>query len=261
MKRKVAAVISLILILAASLNCFAQKAPQSYMELSVTGAWGIFTKNMQDRELLDSVGKSAEDINEILESTGSESVIINRETGAQIYLKVSKNDLSHELWNITTADNQYITENLNKILYDGFSMDGFNYRGEDVTINDYAYMKFITASGSTFYDDGAHGVVCGGSFVNGNAIVFMMITENIAPTEEEIEAVKEIASGVSFTVIKDKTDETKHGEETEEKDVFHYILGGFGALVVIIFCAYMIARMRTNNEEAEVKNELEEKER
>ena len=262
MKRTVAALVLLILILTASSGCLAKESPQSYMELSVTGAWSIYTKDMKDEELLASVKKSAEEINEILNNTGSESVIINRETGAQIYVKINKNELSYKLWDIKETDNSYITENLKTILYDGFLMNGLNYQDENVAINDYAYMKFITVSGSTYYNGKAHGVVCGGSFVNGNSIVFMMLTQDTVPKEEEIAAVNEIASGVSFTVIKEKTAEVTPDKAAEEKNVFNYILGGFGALVVIIFCAYMIARMRTKDEEVEEpKNSEERKEK
>ncbi len=258
MKKRITAIISVILIFAMSFMCCATVLPQSYMEISVTEPFGIFTKNMQDEKMLASVGKSAEEINEILESTGSESLIINKETGAQIYVKVVKNDLSYELWNISKVQNEYINENLKNILYDGFLMEGFNYQDENVIINDYAYMKFITVSGSTYSDNGARGVVCGGTFVNGNAIVFTMLTDSVVPTEEEIKAVNDIASGVSFTVIKEKTDEKIKENKKEEQDIFNYILGGFGALVIIIFCACMIVKMRTKDEDEEKPENSEE---
>lgn len=260
MKKTVATVVTLIMILSANLICLAQESPTAYMELSTTGAWKIFTKNMQDKDLLKAVDKSAEEINEILGSTGSESVIINKETGAQIYLKVKKNDLSYELWNISDSDNAYITENLKKIVYDGFSMESFNYQDEDVAINDYAYMKFITIPGSAYINSNVHGVVCGGTIVNGSAIVFTMIAENYTPTAEEIKALDDIAQGVSFTVIKEKSDDILVDGEQKESDVFTYILGGFGALVLIIFCVYMIVRMKSSDEEKEIENEKIEQE-
>lgn len=263
MKKFTAILISLILILSASFVCTAQNSPKSYMELSATDPWCILSKDMEDTEILKAVSKSAEDINEILESTSSESVIINRETGAQIYLKVRKNDTSHDLWNISDVDDVYLMENLDMIFSDGFSVADFNYKPEDVTINNYSYMKFIMASGSTYQKDvGAHGIVCGGTFVNGNAIVFTMVTKELQPTEEEIKAVENIASGVSFTVIKDKTDEKAQEDNGAGADVFNYILGGFLAIVVIIFCVYMIVRMKNNDqsEETEEIKEDEEKE-
>lgn len=251
-------IIFCILMLMVSLNsvAFAENFPQEYMEITVDGDFKIFTKDMQDKELLDAVGKSAADINEILEQTGSESVIINQKTGAQIYLKVKENDTSYDLWNMSNIDNEYLMENIDMIFSDGFFLEGFNYKAEDVRITDYAYMKFILASGSTYQDKSAHGLVCGGSFVNGKAVVFTMVTEGVTPTQEEISAVESIASGVSFTVIKDKTDADITGEEKAETDVFNYILGGFGAIVIIIFCVYMIVRMK-NNEQDEEKEEVQ----
>ena len=65
---------------------------------------------------------------------------------------------------------------------------------------------------------------------------------------------------VSFTVIKEKTDIVKTNEIKEEKDVFHYILGGFGALVLVIFCVYVIMRMKSTDkeDEEEIAEEKEE---
>lgn len=248
MKKTTTLLIAIIMILLASPLCFAENSPQAYMELTTTGAWNIFTKDMQDKALLDAVDKSAEEINEILESAGSESVIINRDTGAQIYLKVEKNDVSYEMWNISDIENLHITENLKRIVYDGFLMDSFNYRDEDVEIDDYTYMKFITIPGSAYVNGEVHGIVCGGTIVNGSSVVFTMLTENYVPTQEEIDAVKGIAKGVSFTVIKDKAETNKVNIEQPQKDVFNYILGGFGALVLIIFCVYMIMRMKSSEE-------------
>ena len=263
MKSKAAILIVLIIMILASTSALAQNEPEAYMEISATDEWGIFTKNMQDAELLSSVGKSTQEINEILSSTGSESVIINKQTGAQIYLKVEKNDLSYELWNISDCENVYITENLKRIVYDAFLMDSFNYQDEDVKIDDYAYMKFITIPGSAYLNEDAHGLVCGGTIVNGNAIVFTMVTNDIKPTEEEINAIGDIAKSVSCTVIKEKTEELIKDKNPGEKDVFNYILGGFGALVLIIFCVYMIMRMKGKEKEdeaEEIKEEQEEKE-
>ncbi len=251
MKRIVIALVTLCLMCSSAGNSFAQESPQAYMELSATSPWSIFTKNMDDKELLEAVGKSSEEINEILKSTDSESLIINRETGAQIYLSVKKNDLSYELWNIADLDNDYITKNLNSLVYDGFMMESLNYKDEDVLINDYAYMKLVTVSGSAYFDGLVHGVICSGTCVNGYSIVFTMISEGDKPTEEEISEVNDIASSVSFTVIKDKETEPLAQEPEREEDVFNYILGGFAALVVVIFCGYMIMRMKNKGEEDE----------
>ena len=248
MKMKKIALVTLILLLSLNSLCFATESPQAYMEITTTDGWHIYTKNMQDEALLSAVEKSTEEINDILEKTGSESVIINEETGAQVYVKVKKNEKTQDLWNISDTDNSYIKENIKTIVYDAFLMGAFNYQDEDVTIDDYAYLKLVTVPGSAYYDEDVHGVVCGGTVVNGSAIVFTMITENNFPTEEEIKAVKELAKGVSFTVIKEKENTVATDKKQEESDVFHYILGGFGALVLVIFCAYMIVRMKNKEE-------------
>lgn len=241
----------LVLFITVSLMCqaYAKNVPDSYMELSVTGDWHIFSKDMDNSELLDAVGMSSGQINKILKDSGSESVIINSKTGEQVFVKVTKNDLSRELWNIQDADNAYLTENIDKIISDGFNVSGLDFAHENVSIEDCVYMKQITVYGSTFYQGAGHGIVVSGTFVNGYAIVFMSETTETAPTEEEISEVKKLLSGVSFTVIKDKTNEKSDGKG-KDSDVFGFILGGFGALVVIIFCAYMIERLR-HKEEAE----------
>lgn len=249
MKTKATVLIILIMIVFGSFTGFAQEIPDSYMEFSATGEWNIFTKNMEDKELLSSVGKSAEEINEILNKTGSESLIVNKTTGAQIYLKIVKNDLSYELWNIQNTDNGYIKENLKSIVYDAFSLKSFNYQDEDVKINDYAYMKFLTIPGTAFAEEKGHGVIAGGTVVNGNAVVFTMVTNDITATDEEIHSVEEIAKSVSFTIIKDKEDSVLSNGNDGTDDVFDYVLGGFGALVLIIFCVYAITKIKVSDKE------------
>lgn len=257
MKRIIAVFLVLFVISSASMSVCAQNVPDSYMELSVTGDWHIFSKDMENKELLDAVGMSSGQINEILKDSGSESVIINSKTGEQVFVKVMKNDLSYELWNIQNADDAYLLENISKIIEEGFNVSGFDFAQENVSIENCAYMKQITIHGSTFYKGSGHGIVISGTFVNGYAIVFMSETAETAPDVEEILKVKELLSGVSFTVIKDKTDE-KFNDSGKEGDVFGFILGGFGALVVIIFCAYMIERLRHKEETPEDAEEIKE---
>lgn len=259
MKTKVVVLFILIMMVLSDTLCFAKDLPESYMEISASNDWGIFTKDMDDKDLLLSVDKTKEEINDILSSSGSESLIINKKTGAQIYLKIEKNELSNELWNICDAENSDLQSRLKEIVYDAFKMGTFDYQDENVLINDYAYAKFITISGTAYINERAHGVIAQGTVVNGNSIVFTMVTKDTKPTYEEISAVSEIAQSVSFTVIKEKTNYVKPDEVKEEKDVFHYILGGFGALVLIIFCIYVIMRMRSTDKEDE-EDIIEEKE-
>lgn len=254
MKRIVSVVLVLFIIALAGVGVCAQTVPDSYMELSVTGDWHIFSKDMTDEALLDAVDMSASDINKILEDSGSESLIINSATGAQVFVKVHKNELSRQLWNIQETDNAYIMENVGTILADGFNVTELDYIPENVAIKDSAYLKQVSVYGSTFYSGTGHGIVVSGTFVNGYAVVFMMESADVSPTEEEVLQVNELMSGVSFTVIKDK-DISVPDEAESESDVFTYILGGFGALVVIIFCAYMIERLRHKEEISEETKE------
>lgn len=259
MKTKVVVLYILIMMVLGCFTCFAKDVPESYMEISASNDWAIFTKDMDDKDLLSSVDKTKEEINDILSSSGSESLIINKKTGAQIYLKIEKNELSNELWNICDAENSDLQSRLKEIVYDAFKMGTFDYQDENTTINDYVYAKFITIPGTAYINEKAHGVIAQGTVVNGNSIVFTMVTKDTKPTDEEISAVSEIAQSVSFTVIKEKTNYVKPDEIKEEKDVFHYILGGFGALVLIIFCVYVIMRMRSTDKEDE-EEIIEEKE-
>ena len=62
MKRKVV-VFALLIMILANFSCFAKEVPESYMEISASSDWGIFTKDMDDTELLSSVDKTKEEIN------------------------------------------------------------------------------------------------------------------------------------------------------------------------------------------------------
>ena len=257
MKKTIAVILALFMMVSVTCMCYAQVAPDAYMELSVTGDWYIFSKDMEDEELLDAVGMSVGQINKILEDSSSESVIINSVTGAQVFVKVLNNQMSHDLWNIQGTDDAYLMENIDRILSEGFYVAGLDYGNENIVIQDSAYMKQITVHGSTFFGGEGHGIAVSGTFVNGHAIVFMMETAETEPTQEEVSQVKELLSGVSFTVIKDK-DDGLYKDKGNERDVFHYILGGFGAIVVIIFCAYVIERMKHKDDEADTSEESEE---
>ncbi len=258
MKKIISAIMAFAMMISLTSMTYAQNMPDSYMELSVTGDWHIFSKDMDNPELLEAVGMSSGQINEILSDSGSESVIINSKTGEQVFVRVLKNDLSYGLWNIQDTDNGYLLENSGTIISEGFGVSELDYAQENVSIDDCAYMKQMTVFGSTFYNGKGHGIVVSGTFVNGYAIVFTAKTAEMAPTEEEVVKVKELLSCVSFTVIKDKTGE-KNDSTEKTTDVFNYILGGFGALVVIIFCAYMIERLRHKDEtESDIEESKEE---
>lgn len=258
--KKIITAIVMIMMLSGVVSAGASaNAPDAYMELSVTGNWHIFSKDMEDEQLLEAVDMSASDINKILKDSGSESVIINSETGAEVYVKVLKNDISRELWNIQDTDNTYITDNIDTILSDGFNVSELDFALENLTFRDCAYMKQITVHGSTYYDGEGHGVVVSGTIVNGYAISFMMKTNEIVPSEEEVTEVSELCSGISFTVIKDKSNEPV-ADDGGETDAFGYILGGFGAIIVIIFCAYMIERIKHKDDDDKKSKVSEQKE-
>ncbi len=254
MKKIYAIILTLALIIASKTVCVAG-TNSSYMALSATGDWKIFTKNMEDKALLDAVGLSARQINESLENTGSQSLIINLKTNAKIYVQQKNSNLSHQLWNIEQTDDQYIRDNIASIVSDGFLISDLDYKKENVRINSFQYMKFITIPGSV-HSSGTRGVVYGGTFVNGDAIVFVMNAEGEYPTEEEIASVEKIAADVSFTNIKEKTDMPADSDNQTSNGIMGYVLGGAGALLIGMFCIYIITNIsRKDTDETEEDTE------
>ena len=249
MKRLFAALLAIVMIIGSSCMCLA--ADEAFMGLSATGDWYIFSKNMENKELLDAVDKSAREINEMLENTRSESMFVNAKTNAVIYVKVDENDKSRELWNISKTDDSYLFQNLNSIMHNGFLMHDLDYKTEDVRISTVnPDFKQIIIPGSAGYEDSAHGMIVSGTFVNGKAISFVMETAGNMPTEEEIEALEEVTKGVEITKFRDKGVE-KSEEVKGGKNSSRLLIGGIIALVVVALGLLAMRKMRTGDEQDE----------
>ena len=106
MKRIFAVLLALVVLI--STYCVSAATDEAFMGLSATGDWYIFSKNMENKELLNAVDMSAREINQILENTRSESMFVNAKTKAVIYVKVDDNNKSRELWNISKTDNSHL---------------------------------------------------------------------------------------------------------------------------------------------------------
>ena len=251
--KKLLTLIITMLILVMGVSVFAEDA---YMGFSVSEGWYVFSRDMKDQNLLQSIDMSAAKVNEILENSGSEYLLINPSKNRDIYVKVESNDLSYDYFNLKESTDEHLMENLRELVYDAFLLKGFNYNDAGVVITDYPQMKFVTIPGHTFYDDGKKGILFGGTVVNGKAIGFTMYLDSDEVEDGDVALMQEVASTVTFTVIKDKT-EVSPEKVTEEKSqtALEFMVGGFGAIVVIIICIYVIERMRNKDEAEETKIE------
>lgn len=254
--KKVLTLIITMLILA--MSTFSAFATDAYMGFSVSEDWLVFSRDMKDENLLKSIDMSASEVNEILKNSGSEYLLINPSKNRDIYVKVNSNDSSYEYFNFKEATDEQLMQNLRSLVYDAFTLKGFNYNDAGVVITDYPQMKFVTIPGNTFYDDGKKGILFGGTVVNGKAIGFTMYLDSDEVTDEDVALLQEVASTMTFTVIKDKS-EVAPEKITEEKSqtALEFMVGGFGAIVVIVVCIYVIERVR-NKDEDDTEEKIEE---
>ena len=84
MKTKVVVLTILIMMVLGAFTCFAKELPESYMEISASNDWAIFTKDMDDKALLSSFDKTKEEINEAF-SCGATAI----STGKQDFWEIS----------------------------------------------------------------------------------------------------------------------------------------------------------------------------
>lgn len=255
MKKVFALTIAVLILVMSSLCAFAEDA---YMGFSVSEEWFVFSRDMKDENLLKSIDMTASRVNEILENSGSKYLLINPTKNRDIYVKIDDNEVSREYFNFKETTDDNLMKNLRSLVYDAFSLRGFNYNDAGVVISDYPQMKFVTVPGNTFYNDGKKGILFGGTVVNGKAIGFTMYLDSDEVTDEDVALMQEVASTVTFTVIKDKS-EASPEKITEEKSqtAFEFLVGGFGAIVVIVVCIYVIERMRNKDEEEQEDEEPE----
>lgn len=257
MKRSIVAfLMALILILGTAGVCFSvpvQNSSEVYMGLTVSSDWRVLSKNMTDTALLEALDLTADEVNEMLVNGECERIIINAETKAIVNVKIEENALSHELYNITETEDEVLTENLDRILTDGFSVDGLEYNIEDVTFKKYPQMKFITVPGKVSNDGRKRGMIFGTTFINGKGIAFLMPLDTAAIPQESLDAFSEVVGSVSFTAIKEKDEAAVAGEEKQaeapKQGTISYILGGFGGLILVAICLYLFDRMRKSPKE------------
>lgn len=262
MKKLIAAILAACCLTTSVLPALASySVPEAYMGFSVSDDWFIFSKNMKNDTLLDAVDMTVGEVNEALVSSDCEYFITNPTKKAEIYVKVKKNPVADEFYNISGTEDAILQAELDRILKDGFSVDQFTYLPEAVRITSFVQMKFVTIPGTVTYDGNNVGMVFGFTFVNGNGIAFMMRVNSTAPTEEDIQTVLDIANTVSFTVVKDKGEETPAPEnetETEKADSpkpLPYIAGGFAALLLAAACLYLIPRIKRQSVDPEMEND------
>lgn len=244
-------------ILVAAALCFAgntaiaYEIPEAYMGFSVSDQWYVFSKNMTDDALLNASGLTADEVNEALVRSDCEYFITNPTEKSAIYVKVKKNDLSYEFYNISETDDQVLKDNLDRILTDGFSVDGFEYNPENVVISSYSQMKLITVPGTVTYDGKKHGTVLGVTFVNGSGIGFVLYLDRESAGETALQTMSDLADSISFTVIKNKgvennLDGGQDKENTKTKSVGSYISGGLGGAALVALCFYLIVGIKKN---------------
>ncbi len=253
-------ILTLIFFILISFSVCASSAPKSYMGFSVSEDWYVFSKETTDKALLDAVGLSQQEVTEALINAGCEHFLINSETKTMIYIKVQKNDVSREFYDIVETENQILLDSIVRIMQKGFGMDAFLYDGNHITITEHPQMKFITVPGIVTSQSENHGMVFGGTFVNGSAISFMMHLDDEIVTEEDLETMKELANSVSFTLIQEKDEAVPdiHAEEKPQTSV-QYLLGGFGGVILVALCFYFIAKIRkTERTEEDEKDESEQ---
>jgi len=259
MKKLLAIVMISIFLCGNMLFASAYEAPEAYMGFSVPEEWYVFSKNMTDNALLDAVGLNVDEVNRALVKSDCEYLILNPDNNSEIYVKIKKNQIANELYNLSNIDDETIQNNIDHILKNGFSVDGFFYETTDVRIHSYAQMKFVVVPGTVRYDGKSHGLVLGFTFINGRGIGFILYLDKEVAEEDDLQAITELANSLTFTVIRDKTTDVYLDEEEEKTgdSALAYIAGGLGGIVLIALCLYFIhgikksERVEKNNENTE----------
>lgn len=245
MKKLAWALLLAVCLMIGANSVFGYEVPDAYMGFSVSDEWYVLSKDMEDDALLDALGLTAGEVNEALVRSDCEYFIINPAAGREVYVKVKQNDLSWEFYNILETDDQQIKDSLDRILEEGFSVDGFSYNDGDVTLTAYPQMKFITVPGTVQYDGKNHGMVFGATFVNGKGIAFIMYLDKETAEEADLNAFNEIVGSVSFTVIKEKgASQPQETENEKPESGLSFIAGGLGGLALVALCLFLIDRIK-----------------
>lgn len=263
MKKNIAKILLLITMLFSMQSLvYSYDVPEAYMGFSVPQHWYVLSKNMTDDTLLKAAGLTVDEVNEALVKSDCEYYIAGPEIEGDIYVKVKDNDLSYEFYNIAETDDAFLVENIDRILKDGFSMEGFSYDIANVAITPYEQMKFITVPGAIYFDGANHGLVFGATFVNGKGIGFLLHLDREAITPEDMTIMSELAQSVSFTVIKEKgsakSKETPLPTHTDSS--LAYIAGGLGGVALVALCLYFIDRIKKSEQTEQQREDEDESE-
>ena len=244
MKKWIAAILTAAALLSGSVSA-TYNVPEAYMGFSVADDWYIFSKNMENQELLDAVGLTADEVNESLVKSDCEYFITNPKAHSEIYVKVRDNEVTQEFYNILETEVDILLEEMERILRDAFSVDQFYYYPDEIVITPYSQMKFVTIPGTAQYDGKQFGMVYGFTFVNGKGVAFLMQVDTETPGESDVSMIQDIANSVSFTMINEKGETTavhednKTVEEEKSQSSMQYIIGGFAALAFAALCLYL----------------------
>lgn len=256
-KKMITLMVALVMSFSIAIACFAvpvQNTDEVYMGLTVSSDWRVLSKNMTDTKLLEALDLTADEVNEMLINGECERIIINTETKAIVNVKIEENALTEDLYNITETEDEKLMEELGSILSEGFSVDGFEYKTEDVIIEKYSQVKFITVPGKVVNDGRKHGMILGVTIINGKGVAFLMELDTAAIRQEYMDAFSEVVSSVTFTAIKDKgeakaEDEAKKDDAPKPQGAVSYIFGGLGGLVLVAICLYLFDRFRKSPKE------------
>ena len=256
-KRMVALLATLIWSFSMMTECFAvpvQNTDEVYMGLTVSSDWRVLSKNMTDTKLLEALDLTADEVNEMLVNGECERIIINAETKAIINVKIEENKLTEELYNITETEDEVLLESLDRILTEGFSVDGFEYNVEDVAIEKISQVKFITVPGKVVNDGRKRGMIFGVTILNGKGVGFLMPLDTAAIRQEHTDAFSEVVSSATFTAIKDKgetkiEDAGKKEETPKKRGAVSYIFGGLCGLILVAICLYLFDHFRKSQKE------------
>ncbi len=267
-KRMIATILTLFCLCQTAV--FAAEPPtnagtDAYMGFSVSKGWYVLSKNMTDTDMLKKLDLTAEEVNEALIKADCEYFITNPADQAEIYVKTRKNKVSEALYNISTADDEYLKNETGRILSECFSVDGFDYNMEEISVAVYPQMKFVTVPGTVQHSGKQHGMIFGYTFVNGTGVAFIMNLDAAFADEATMFTFQEIASSVSFTQIKEKDENNTgadgSGSEDTAPNPLGYIVGGFAALAMVVLLLYIYNDMKQkrNSKQADKKKNQKKK--
>ena len=223
-----------------------QGAPDAYVGFSVSEDWLILSKNMTEDALLEAADLTSKEVTETLVASDCEYLLLHPELNAEVYVKVKETPVSEELFSITEAEDEWILENLDRMIKEGFLVDQFQYDIKEVTVAEYPQMKYVTVPGSVIFDGKRQGMLLGFTFVNGNGVCFMMHLDTNAISDTHLTAFEELAKSVHFTVIREKGEKTEKEQAVaeEQQSGLQYILGGLAGVILMALLLILFGKMK-----------------